>query len=381
MTRWSPAMSTLGGRLVIISLGGLYIALAVGWALVQASLGTFLPSILVGSSFIGGFGFIIFAGGYRLPQTDIHPNFYSFIAVRCLGGLGLIILILILYELQPAVGIENTDRSVLILTGFGAAAGFGVGRYDAQAKSRAREIELQNQKLQRIQDELEESNKRLEHFAYAASHDLQEPLRMISSYLQLIENRYADELDEDGEEFLEYAIDGSKRMKEMIDGLLEYSRVNTQGKPLEPVDLNDIVTDARKNLEIQITESNADIECNELPRVNGDASQLRQLFQNLFSNAIEYSGDQPPRVDVFAERTGEKWKLSVRDDGIGIDPKDQDHIFDVFERLHSHEEHAGTGIGLALCKRITERHDGEIWVDSEPGEGATFSFTLPAVTE
>ncbi|MFC4440309.1 ATP-binding protein [Halostagnicola sp. GCM10023398] len=373
-------MFTLGGRHVIITLGGLYIALAVGWALVQASLGTFLPSILVGSSFIGGFGFILFVGGYRLPQTDIHPNFYSFIAVRCLGGLGLIILILILYELQPAAGIENIDRSVLILTGFGTAAGFGVGRYDAQAKSRAREIELQNQKLQQIQDELEESNKRLEHFAYAASHDLQEPLRMISSYLQLIENRYANELDEDGEEFLEYAIDGSKRMKEMIDGLLEYSRVNTQGKPLEPVDLNDIVTDARKNLEIQIRESNADIECDELPRVNGDASQLRQLFQNLFSNAIEYSGDQPPRVDVFAERTGEKWKLSVRDDGIGIDPKDQDHIFDVFERLHSHEEHAGTGIGLALCKRITERHDGEIWVDSEPGEGATFSFTLPAVT-
>ncbi|WP_306061373.1 sensor histidine kinase [Natronococcus wangiae] len=374
-------MSTLGGKHVIITLGGLYIALAAGWGLVQASLGTFLPSILVGSSFIGGFGFIIFAGGYRLPETDIHPDFYSFIAVRCLGGLGLIILILLLYELQPAVGVENTDRSVLILTGFGAAAGFGVGRYDAQAKSRAREIELQNQKLQRIQDELEESNKRLEQFAYAASHDLQEPLRMISSYLQLIGNRYADELDEDGEEFLEYAIDGSERMKEMIDGLLEYSRVNTQGKPLEPVDLNEIVTEACKNLEIQITESNADIESDELPRVNGDASQLHQLFQNLLSNAIEYSGDQPPRIEIFAERTGKKWKLSVRDEGIGIDPEDQAHIFDVFERLHSHEEHAGTGIGLALCKRIVERHDGEMWVDSEPGEGATFSFMLPAVTE
>ncbi|WP_306438842.1 sensor histidine kinase [Natronococcus pandeyae] len=201
---------------------------------------------------------------------------------------------------------------------------------------------------------------------------------MVSSYLQLIESRYADEFDEDGEEFLEYAIDGSERMKEMIDGLLEYSRVETQGEAFEPIDLDEILADACQNLEIQIDERDAVIDSEELPRVEGDASQLRQVFQNLISNAIEYSGDAPPQVDISAERDGEEWIISVRDSGLGIPPEEQDRIFEVFERLHSHEESSGTGIGLALCNRIIERHNGEIWVESDPGEGTTFSFTLPA---
>ncbi|ELY50215.1 multi-sensor signal transduction histidine kinase [Natronolimnohabitans innermongolicus JCM 12255] len=244
---------------------------------------------------------------------------------------------------------------------------------------------------------LEESNVRLEQFAYAASHDLQEPLRMVTSYLQLLEQRYADELDEDAEEFIEFAVDGADRMREMIDGLLTYSRIDTRGEPLEPVTLETVLDETLDNLQVRIEESDAEITTETLPRVEGDASQLRQLFQNLLENAIEYSGDESPRVRIDAERRGSEWVVSVSDEGIGIDPEDQERIFEVFERLHSREDHGGTGIGLALCERIVERHGvraseasscstdsrsesvgGDIRVESEPGEGTTFSFTLPA---
>ncbi|MFP9190626.1 sensor histidine kinase [Natronosalvus vescus] len=235
----------------------------------------------------------------------------------------------------------------------------------------------QSAQLQHYVSRLEESNARLEQFAYAASHDLQEPLRMVTSYLQLIESRYGDEFDEDGEEFLEFAIDGADRMRSMIEGLLEYSRVDTEGNPLKPTDMNDVVEDVRMNLEMKIDDHEAQIEVDSLPVVNGDEYQLRQLLQNVLSNAIEYSGDEPPRIRIAANRNGTHWKLSVTDNGIGIDPDDQDRIFEVFQRLHSRDEHPGTGIGLALCKRIIERHGGDIWVDSEPGEGSTVTFTLP----
>ena len=228
---------------------------------------------------------------------------------------------------------------------------------------------------------LEESNERLEQFAYAASHDMQEPLRMVSSYLQLIEQRYTDDLDDEGKEFLEYAIGGADRMRAMIEGLLEYSRVETRGRPFEPVDLEAVLAEATENLQVRIEDTNAEIESDPLPHVTGDADQLRQVFQNLLSNAIEYSGDEPPRIHIDAERERETWVVSVRDEGIGIPPDAQEDIFDVFERLHSRQEYEGTGIGLALCQRIVERHGGELWVASTPGEGTTFSFTVPASNE
>ncbi|WP_255681840.1 PAS domain-containing protein [Natrinema sp. SYSU A 869] len=233
------------------------------------------------------------------------------------------------------------------------------------------------------QRKLEESNERLEQFAYAVSHDLQEPLRMVTSYLQLLEQRYGDVFDEDGEEFLEFAVDGAQRMREMIDGLLEYSRIETRGDPLEPTDLDDVLDDVLTDLQIRIEETDAEIASEPLPVVEGDANQLRQVFQNLLSNAIEYSGDEPPRVRISAERDGAEWLLSVSDEGIGIDPDDRERIFEVFQRLHTREEHtgAGTGIGLALCERIVERHGGDIWVDSDSGEGTIFSFTLPAASD
>ncbi len=247
----------------------------------------------------------------------------------------------------------------------------------------------------RYEHRLEASNERLEQFAYAASHDLQEPLRMVSSYLQLVESRYADELDEDGREFIEFAVDGADRMRDMIEGLLEYSRVETRGEPFEPVDLDEVLADVRDDLQIRIEETGADVTVGPLPRVQGDPDQLRQVFQNLLDNAMEYSGDEPPRIEVGAERceapgasklsgdaaeSGGEWEISVRDEGVGIDPGDVDRVFRVFERGPDADDHEGTGIGLALCRRIVERHGGDIRIDSEPGEGTTVTFTLPAAS-
>ncbi|WP_323172978.1 ATP-binding protein [Natrialba sp. PRR66] len=381
MLPWDRLRSVTSGRTVIIVLGGLYLALAGIWVSLPVAQELSLSSILIVSSFIAGPGIVLLGGGYRLPRTDIHPRFYATIAGWCLVGIGVMLAILVLYNLQPGPAISNPVRSVLILTGFSSVAGYGVGTYAAQAKTHAYRLEQQNRLLERTQAQLEASNERLEQFAYAASHDLQEPLRMVSSYLQLIERRYGSELDEDADEFLGYAIDGSERMRAMIEGLLEYSRVDTRGESLEPVALDEVLATVRKDLELQLAETGTTIETEELPRTVGDKRQLRQLFQNLLSNAIEYSGDEPPRISISAKRDADEWVISVRDTGIGIDPADQDRIFDVFQRLHTHEETSGTGIGLALCKRIVERHGGEIWVDSTPGDGSTFSFSLPAVTD
>ncbi|WP_050049845.1 ATP-binding protein [Halostagnicola sp. A56] len=228
------------------------------------------------------------------------------------------------------------------------------------------------------EEALRESNERLEQFAYAASHDLQEPLRMISSYLELIDNQYDDELDDTGREFLEFAVGGAERMRKMIEALLTYSRVETHGNNFEPVELDDVVADVRESLSIQIDEQDAEITVDSLPRVTGDPSQLRQVLQNLFSNAIKYNGEGSPRIRVSSERRGGEVIVSVSDDGIGIDSEDTARVFDVFDRLHSRIEYDGTGIGLAICERIVERHGGDIWVDSEPGEGSTFSFSVRA---
>ncbi|RQG89920.1 histidine kinase [Natrarchaeobius halalkaliphilus] len=378
--------SVIDGRTVIFVLGVFYIVVAVVWGFRQLPTATPHSSVLVISAFIGGSGAVLCLGGYRLSRTDIDRRFYATIARWCLGGIVVMSLILVLYHVQPTVELSDPVRSVSILTGFSSVAGFGVGVYDAKANTRALELERQNRRLEKTREELSASNERLEQFASAASHDLQEPLRMVSRYLHLIENRYRDDLDEDGEEFLEYAIDGAERMTRMIDALLEYSRVDTRGEEFEPVDLSEVVSDVREDMVVRIEETGAQIAVDELPRVDGDRSQLRQLFQNLLSNAMEYSGDDRPRIEISAERertddpSGDRWILSVRDHGIGIDPADQERIFEVFQRLHSHEEHPGTGIGLALCSRIVERHGGEIWIDSALGRGTTVSFSLSAVS-
>ncbi|WP_090382873.1 sensor histidine kinase [Natronobacterium texcoconense] len=247
----------------------------------------------------------------------------------------------------------------------------------ANVLAEAIERQQYRSELEGLVADLEESNERLEQFAYAASHDLQEPLRMVSSYLQLVERRHADDLDEEGLEFLEFAVDGADRMRSMIDGLLKYSRVETNADPLEAVDLETVFEDAREDLQLTIAANDATITAEPLPRVQGDDRQLRQVFQNLLENAIAYSGDEPPTVRVSARRNGSDWIVTVEDDGIGIDPEYQDSVFEVFERAHDRDAGTGTGIGLALCERIVERHGGDIWLESELDEGTAVSFSLP----
>jgi signal transduction histidine kinase len=240
------------------------------------------------------------------------------------------------------------------------------------------QIERSNEHLQQRAAELAEANAQLEQFAYAASHDLQEPLRMITSYLQLLERRYRDKLDTDAQEFIGYAVDGATRMKRMINDLLAYSRVVSRGQPLELTDCEHLLAQVLSNLEVTIKENDALITHALLPTVMADGTQLMEVFQNLIGNAIKFHADRPPQVHVAAQQTGDKWLFSVRDNGIGIAPEYTERIFVIFSRLHSQVQYPGTGIGLAICKKVVERHGGHIWVESQPGDGATFFFTIQA---
>ncbi|MBI5042859.1 MAG: GHKL domain-containing protein [Nitrospirae bacterium] len=231
--------------------------------------------------------------------------------------------------------------------------------------------------LKRYADELKRSNAELEQFAYVASHDLQEPLRMVSSFTQLLSKRYKDKLDTDASEFISYAVEGANRMQRLINNLLSYSRINTKGKPFEETDCEEILGHVRANLHVAIEKSGALITNDHLPIVMGDASQLMRLFQNLIDNAVKFSDKEAPRIHVSAEAKDNEWLFSVRDNGIGIDPQYHERIFLIFQRLHGKEEYPGTGIGLAICKRIVERHGGRIWVEQGPQNGTVFYFTIP----
>ncbi len=230
----------------------------------------------------------------------------------------------------------------------------------------------------RAMEKLARSNKELEEFAYIVSHDLQEPLRMVSSYVQLLEKRYGDKLDSDAGEFIEFAVDGAKRMQRLINDLLLYSRVRSTGKPPEPVEMERTLKAVCDNLKIAIEECDAQVTHDELPVVAADVTQMAQLLQNLVGNAVKFRGKEPPRVHVSAARDGTMWRFAVRDNGIGIAEKDRKRIFLVFQRLHRRGDYSGTGIGLAVAKQIIERHGGRIRVACEPGAGTTFEFTLPA---
>jgi hypothetical protein len=230
-------------------------------------------------------------------------------------------------------------------------------------------------------DELKRSNAELERFAYVASHDLQEPLRMVSSYLQLLERRYKDRLDGDALEFIAFAVDGSRRMKTLINDLLAYSRVGTRGKEFQLTDCETVLEHCLANLRFAIEESQAEISHDSLPHVMADEVQLEQLFQNLIGNAIKFRGETLPRIHIGLTRQGKNWVFSVQDNGIGIDPTYFERIFIIFQRLHTRSKYEGTGIGLAVSKRIVERHGGRIWVKSQPGSGSTFYFTIPVTGE
>ncbi len=228
-----------------------------------------------------------------------------------------------------------------------------------------------------ITSDLRRSNRDLEQFAYVASHDLQEPLRMVSSYVQLLERRYKDILDSDGRDFIAFAVDGARRMEDLIGDLLQFSRIQTQEESFVNVDCARVLNNARILLASSIERHSAVLTCGALPTVTGDESQLERLFQNLIDNGIKFHGDNHPIVHVSATDGGAEWIFSVKDSGIGIDPKYHERIFQIFQRLHDRTQYTGTGIGLAIAKRIVERHGGTIWVESDPGKGASFLFTLP----
>jgi PAS domain S-box-containing protein len=224
--------------------------------------------------------------------------------------------------------------------------------------------------------ELQRSNQDLEQFAYVASHDLQEPLRMVASYTQLLAEKYEGQLDDKAKKYIDYAVDGAVRMQRLVNDLLSYSRISTKGRAPEPTDSHAVLGEALGNLQTAIEESRAMVTNDDLPVVRADATQLLQVFQNLIANAIKFRRGDPPRVHVAARDGGHEWEFSVKDNGIGIDAQYANRVFVIFQRLHARPEYPGTGIGLAVCKRIVERHGGRIWLESEPGKGSTFFFTV-----
>ena len=231
--------------------------------------------------------------------------------------------------------------------------------------------------LLRQSEELKRSNAELEQFAYVASHDLQEPLRMVASYMQLFAERYQGQLDAKADKYIGYAVDGARRMQALINDLLSLSRVNSRGAEFGSIDCASVVGRVLHDLDARIRASNALVECQNLPTVVADEQQLAQLFQNLIGNALKFRAVETPHIQLAAERQQGFWLFSIRDNGIGIAPEHADKIFVLFQRLHSRQQYEGTGIGLAICKKIVERHGGRIWVESEPGRGSTFKFTLP----
>ncbi|MBM3889996.1 MAG: response regulator [Verrucomicrobia bacterium] len=250
------------------------------------------------------------------------------------------------------------------------------------AVQRNQELNEAREALEVQKQELARSNAELQQFAYVASHDLQEPLRMITSYLDLLEGRYKGKLDESADDFIHFAVDGARRMSRLINDLLTYARVDTHGKPLVPTDGDRALEAALANLQIAIAEAHAAVTHDPMPTVKADEGQLVQLFQNLIGNGIKFhKKTEPPHVHVAAGRSGNEWTFSVRDNGIGIVAAQIPRMFQIFQRLHTRDEYPGTGIGLAVCKKIVERHGGRIWLESEAGRGTTFFFSLPACEE
>jgi signal transduction histidine kinase len=271
---------------------------------------------------------------------------------------------------------EGTRRSVVVLI-VGTLLTFAlVGGAAWLTGGAMRKREISETKMVESVKKLALSNRELEQFAYVASHDLQEPLRMVSNYCQLLGRRYNGRLDSDADEFIGFAVSGAQRMQILIDDLLAYSRVGSRGVKSIRTPVNNCVREALQNLKASINETGAVITQNPLPELDADPGQLTQLFQNLIGNAIKFGGKSAPRVHVSVEKNGAEWLFAVRDEGIGIAPEYHERIFVIFQRLNSKEEYPGTGIGLAICKKIVDAHGGRIWVDSTAGHGSTFHFTL-----
>jgi signal transduction histidine kinase len=249
---------------------------------------------------------------------------------------------------------------------------------EQRVAARTGELERRAAEMERLTAELKRSNEELEQFAYVASHDLQTPLRSVTGFLDLLSRRYKSRLGPEADEFITFAVEGAERMHQLINDILVFSRVATRGQPFAPVDTRAVLAQTLAGLGAAIRESGAEITQGELPTVHGDESQLVQLFQNLIGNARKYRNEsEPPRIRVDAGEHETGWEFRIEDNGIGFEPRHAERIFEIFQRLHTIGEYPGTGIGLAICKKIVERHGGRIWVESEPGKGSTFFFTLP----
>ena len=279
-------------------------------------------------------------------------------------------------------------RRIVLLSAGAVSDAAGVTRHLVSIQRDITERKQAEERLEAAMRELQRSNEELEQFAYVASHDLQQPLRMVASYVELLGQRYKGQLDEKADRYIAYASGGAVRMHELVNALLAFSRVGTRAAQPAPVSLDRVVAQAKENLGVAIETSGAVVEAGPLPVVFGDETLLVSLLQNLLDNAIKFRGKEPPRVRITAERDSPSaprsldpfgWLISVSDNGIGIEARHQERVFKLFQRLHTESEYPGTGLGLAICRKIVERHGGTIRVESEPGKGATFAFTLPGV--
>ncbi|MFB6233858.1 MAG: ATP-binding protein [Halopenitus sp.] len=370
---------------LIITIGVLLFAVAAShhWEealTINQGVGPFFAFFLDGSLAVG----ILYAG-YWLSKTDLTVGDQWTVWWWSLGGAILsttLIGLTILIRLFEGRVITEPTFLLLIAVEVGALAGLIAGYNTARARRAAERAREANERLETLSSDLRASNKRLEQFASTLSHDLREPLRMVSNYVQLLERQYGDDLDEDAREFIGYAVDGADRMQSMIDSLLEYSRVTTDEDLFESTDADAVLNGVLEDLQIRIEETNATVTADELPTVRANREQLEQVFRNLIENAIQHSGDDPPQIHVGAEEAGDEWRFVVRDEGVGIDPAYQDQIFEMFEQIDGDDGNSGTaGMGLALCERIVDHHGGEIRVESDPGDGTTFTFTLPMASE
>ncbi|MGE5498007.1 MAG: sensor histidine kinase, partial [Syntrophothermus sp.] len=233
------------------------------------------------------------------------------------------------------------------------------------------------QKAEQLTVELARSNKELENFAYVASHDLREPLRMLTNFSKLLASKYEGRLDTQADEYIGFITDGARRMQDLIRDLLTFARITTQPSPFAQADLNKIIQDILNDLNPYIAEGSVDVQCGNMPVIIADPTQMKQLFQNLISNGIKFRKNENPVIRIQSVRGENEWVFSVSDNGIGIDREYFERIFIIFQRLHTRDEYPGTGIGLSICKRIVERHGGRIWVESEAGKGTAFYFTIP----
>ena len=313
----------------------------------------------------------------KRDETPVVTGFARTAGYRDFAGFGWLVLV----QLDRAEAYAPINKLVWMVGLIGLLViapltGFGIVTSRKLARER-HDLLQARQKLEKSITELARSNSDLQQFAYVASHDLQEPLRMVASYTQLLGKRYKGRLDEDADEFIAYAVNGANRMQALIQDLLAFSRVDSQGQRFEPTSVERLLGYALDNLKGAIEETGAVVTHGPLPAVMADERQFLHLLQNLLSNAIKFRGPEAPRIHVSAERRGAEWLFSVRDNGIGIDPQYSERIFVLFQRLHTNAEYPGTGIGLALCKKIVERHGGRIWMESQLGQGATFYFTVP----